>query len=173
MPSKVFGRLCLLDQPQCVLNRPVLFLQNFGEELTLHSDAQRVRNLLEEIVHFLLLGHGALDLEEVVPDVILQLHRQLSIFHGRVDIVDFILVPVGLNIHLVDEHGNLTSNPGHVDEAADVHENDEEEVHVLGRLHLVAADHEHRIVDADGPGVAPFASFSLEVLNDALVIQYV
>ena len=111
------------------------------------------------------MSHRPLNLNKVVSDVFLELKRQFRIFHRCIHHINFILIIVRLSVHLENENGDLTSNPSHKDESTYIHHDDEENLWILRRLHLVATDDEDRVVDADGPNVAPFTRLCLFLSN--------
>ena len=85
VPRLVFSSVRLGDNlTDRLCNRLILFSEDGREDLFLHRDAQRLRYLVKELVQLVLLGHGALHLEEVVPDLLLQLEAQLCVLHRRI-----------------------------------------------------------------------------------------
>lgn len=95
--------------------------------------------------------------QKVVPDLLLKLSGQSGVFHGRVDQIDFILIIGRLGVRQEDENRNLTCGPGHEDEPTNIHNDHVEQVKGLRWLHLVAADDQDGVVNADGPSVTPLA----------------
>ena len=71
---------------------PIALAQHTREQLLLHCETQRLRNLKQEACQFFLLTHCALDPQEVVSDLLLQWFRQLSVLHGSVDDINLSLV---------------------------------------------------------------------------------
>ena len=98
-----------------------------------------------------------MDFQKVVPDLLLKLSGQSGVFHGRVDQIDFILIVGRLGVRQENEDRNLTCGPGHEDEPTNIHNDHVEQVKGLSWLHLVAADDQDGVVNADGPSVTPLA----------------
>lgn len=63
----------MLDQINRVRDGLILLAKYSCEQLALHCNSHRVRDQLEETGELVLLTHRALDLQEVVTDLILQL----------------------------------------------------------------------------------------------------
>ena len=130
-------------------------LNDTCEDFFLDSDSERVRNLLEEAFELGLLGHGILDFEEVRSNLILELLSELSILHGSVHGVNFSLIISRLGAELSDKDGDFTGNPGHENEAENVHSNDKDQFNGLSRLQLITANDQYRVVDHHRPDVGP------------------
>ena len=73
----------------------------------------------------------------------LQIARQFCVVHGRVHDVDLRLHRRRLVADLSDDDSDFSHDPGHEDEAQNVHDHDEHKFIVLRRLHLIASNDEH------------------------------
>ena len=94
LPVEVVERLLVGNPHERLADRLVLVLQNLGQQNSLHCVLERLRDLTEKVLHFLLMGHRPLNLDKVVADLILQLARHLGILHGRVHVVYLALIIV-------------------------------------------------------------------------------
>ena len=73
-----------------------------------------------------MLAHSPLDLKEVISYLILQLRRQISILHRRIDFVYIWLQISRLYRQLTDKYRDLTDNPRIEYNAWYIHDDHEE-----------------------------------------------
>ena len=68
----VLDRIAFTDNlSDCIGNRLIPLPENARENLTLNRDAQRLTDLVKELVELVLLGHRTLHFQEVITDLFL------------------------------------------------------------------------------------------------------
>lgn len=136
------------DQVGSVLDDQVFF-EHLVEHVVLDSERQGRRDLLQEAVELILLGHGRDDLFEVLADLLAQALAKLDVLHGRVCRVDCALLLGTILVHLTDENRQLSENVGLHNCTCQVNHDHEYKLVELFGSKLITSNDEDRVVEAD------------------------
>ena len=131
------------------LNDLVLLFQSLDKHFGTHTNLQTWRELFQEVVQ-LVGNHLCLTraLEEL-SDFITKWARQVNVLHGRVCVVDRLLLALRLGADLSDQHGQLTENVRLENGTRQVNHHHEDQLLELFGTHLVATDDQDGVVQAD------------------------
>mmetsp|Transcript_30599 Transcript_30599/g.40713 ORF Transcript_30599/g.40713 Transcript_30599/m.40713 type:complete len:205 (-) Transcript_30599:864-1478(-) len=135
--------------------------KHFLEHVAAHSQRKRRRNVFDERVELVLLLHRKHDRLEVLAYIFSKVLRQIHIMHRSVCSVNDLLLLLGLAADLGNENGQLSENVGLENGTCQVDDDHKDDLWELLRAHLVTANDEHRVVEAD------------EVQEDLLLVRLI